>query len=55
MTKNELLLAASSLPQKFKEQKGFKQAWFTRTEVEKLIELVKRDAKQSVTEQKSTG
>lgn len=40
---DELILAASTVPEKIKSEKGFKQVWFTRAEVKALVKLTAAD------------
>ena len=40
INENEIIKAASNCNPKIKEDKDFKQVWFTRGEVQKLIKLV---------------
>ena len=37
---DEIILAASAVPARIKNEKDFKQVWFTRPEMKKAIELV---------------
>lgn len=40
---DEIILKASTVGAKTKDEKGFKQVWFTRPEMKKAIELVLAD------------
>ena len=37
---DELILKASTVSDKFKKEKGFKQAWFVREEMKNVVKLV---------------